>query len=79
MRDLVENVGVLKSSKNIIVAEKVAMFLFILAHYTKNKCVKFQFKRSGQTVSKHFHAVLQCVLKLHYLFLVQPQPVPEDN
>ncbi|KAL8464520.1 hypothetical protein ACS0TY_034157 [Phlomoides rotata] len=26
----------------------------------------------------HFHAVLQCVSKLHNLFLVKPQPVAED-
>ncbi|KAL8456951.1 hypothetical protein ACS0TY_034976 [Phlomoides rotata] len=32
----------------------------------------------GQTVSMHFHAVLQCVSKLHNLFLVKPQPVAED-
>ncbi|KAL8503755.1 hypothetical protein ACS0TY_022465 [Phlomoides rotata] len=44
----------LRSSRNITVSEKVAMFLCILAHHTKNHCVKFQFKRSGQTVSKHF-------------------------
>ncbi|KAL8473250.1 hypothetical protein ACS0TY_030181 [Phlomoides rotata] len=74
MRDLVEisdedyknqlrinrvNIDGLKSSKNITVAKKVAMFLCILAHPTKNRYVKFQFKCSGPTVSKHFHVVLQ--------------------
>ncbi|KAL8524417.1 hypothetical protein ACS0TY_014126 [Phlomoides rotata] len=52
---LLKRVGGLKSSRNISIAEKVAMFLSILAHHTKNRCVKLQFKRSGQTVSKHFH------------------------
>ncbi|KAL8486572.1 hypothetical protein ACS0TY_023306 [Phlomoides rotata] len=52
---LLQHVGGLKPSKNITVAEKLAMFLSILAHHTKNRCVKFQFKRSGQTVSAHFH------------------------
>ncbi|KAG8367265.1 hypothetical protein BUALT_Bualt16G0054500 [Buddleja alternifolia] len=32
----------------------------------------------GQTVSVHFHAVLNAVLKLHSLLLVKPQPV-DDN
>ncbi|KAL8520915.1 hypothetical protein ACS0TY_011460 [Phlomoides rotata] len=64
---------------NVTVPEKVAMFLSILAHHNKNRCVKFQFKRSGQIILKHFHAVLNCVLRLHDLFLVKPQPIPEDS
>ncbi|KAL8502018.1 hypothetical protein ACS0TY_021228 [Phlomoides rotata] len=74
---LVKTIGGLKSSRNISVEEKVAMFLSILAHHTKNRCVKFRFKRSGQTVSKHFHHVLNYILRLQYLFLVTPQPVDE--
>ncbi|KAL8470799.1 hypothetical protein ACS0TY_033396 [Phlomoides rotata] len=54
------------------------MFLYVLAHHTKNRAMKFQFKRSGQTISKYFHGVLQFVLKLHSLFLVTPQPIPDD-
>ncbi|KAL8517412.1 hypothetical protein ACS0TY_015595 [Phlomoides rotata] len=38
-----------------------------------------QFKRSGQTVSKQFHLVLRSVLKLHYLLLVKPTHIPDDN
>ncbi|KAL8524456.1 hypothetical protein ACS0TY_014152 [Phlomoides rotata] len=75
---LLQLVGGLSSSRNVRAAEKVAMFLSILAHHTKNRCVKFQFKRSGQTVLKHFHAVLRCVLRLHNVFLVTPQPIPDD-
>ncbi|KAL8473269.1 hypothetical protein ACS0TY_030195 [Phlomoides rotata] len=76
---LLQHIGGLKSSKYINVYEKVAMFLSILAHHSKNRCVKFQFKRSGQTVSKQFHSVLRSVLKLHYLLLVKPHPIPEDS
>ncbi|KAL8536393.1 hypothetical protein ACS0TY_011854 [Phlomoides rotata] len=53
MADLVQ------SSKYINVYEKVAMFLSILVHHSKNRCVKFQFKRLGQIVSKQFHSVLR--------------------
>ncbi|KAL8512430.1 hypothetical protein ACS0TY_018779 [Phlomoides rotata] len=74
---LVKTIGGLKSSWNISVEEKVAMFLTILSHHTKNICVKFQFKRSGQTVSKHFHHVLNCILRLQYIFLAPAQPVDE--
>ncbi|KAL8511442.1 hypothetical protein ACS0TY_018012 [Phlomoides rotata] len=69
----------LKSSRRVGVSEKVAMFLSILAHHAKNRCVKFAFKRFGQTVSKHFHAMLNSVLRLHVMFLVRPQPINEDN
>ncbi|KAL8515737.1 hypothetical protein ACS0TY_014426 [Phlomoides rotata] len=35
--------------------------------------------RSGQIISKYFHRVLHCVLKLHSTFLVEPQQVPDDS
>ncbi|KAL8536645.1 hypothetical protein ACS0TY_012006 [Phlomoides rotata] len=76
---LVRTFGGLKSSWNVSVEEKAAMFLSILSHHTKNRCVKFQFKRSGQTVSKHFHHVLNCILRMHSIFLVQAQPIAEDS
>ncbi|KAL8460636.1 hypothetical protein ACS0TY_032229 [Phlomoides rotata] len=76
---LLQDLGGLTNSKYVNVQEKVVMFLSILAHHTKNRSIKFQFKRSGQTVSKHFHSVLKYVLKLHSLFLVQPEPVAEDS
>ncbi|KAL8540098.1 hypothetical protein ACS0TY_001619 [Phlomoides rotata] len=76
---ILQSVCGLKSSSRVSVAEKVAMFLSILAHHTKNRCVKFAFKRSGKTVSKHFHAVLNSVLRLHAMFLVRPQAIGEDS
>ncbi|KAL8550718.1 hypothetical protein ACS0TY_009210 [Phlomoides rotata] len=76
---MLQSMGGLKSSRRVTVTKKVAMFLSVLAHHTKNRCVKFQFKRSGQTVSKHFHAVLHCVLRMQSLFLVKPHPVNEDS
>ncbi|KAL8510122.1 hypothetical protein ACS0TY_017080 [Phlomoides rotata] len=76
---ILQHVGGLKPSKYVNVSEKVAMFLMILAHHSKNHCVKFQFKRSGQTVSKEFHSVLRSILKLHNLLLVKPNSVPDDS
>ncbi|KAL8494929.1 hypothetical protein ACS0TY_019195 [Phlomoides rotata] len=63
--DMLQSFGGLKSSRRVTVTEKVAMFLSILAHHTKNRCVKFQFKRSGQT--------------MHSLLLVKPQAVTDDS
>ncbi|KAL8479171.1 hypothetical protein ACS0TY_026146 [Phlomoides rotata] len=76
---ILQSVCGLKSSMRVCVSEKVAMFLSILSHHTKNRCVEFAFKRSGQTVSKHFHAVLNIVFRFNAMFLVRPQPITEDN
>ncbi|KAL8543999.1 hypothetical protein ACS0TY_004520 [Phlomoides rotata] len=76
---ILQTVCGLKSSRRVSVPEKVAMFLSILVHHTKNRHVKFAFKQSGQTVSKHFHAVLNSVLRLHAMLLVKPQPISEDD
>ncbi|KAK6143233.1 hypothetical protein DH2020_023581 [Rehmannia glutinosa] len=75
---LLKHIGGLLDSRYVSLSEKVALFLFVLAHHKKNRVVRFDFKRSGQTVSRHFHDVLNAVLRLHTLLLVTPQPV-EDN
>ncbi|KAL8521761.1 hypothetical protein ACS0TY_012056 [Phlomoides rotata] len=62
---LLENIGGLSPTRNVTIAEQVAMFLSILSHHTKNRIVKHSFKRSGYTVSKHFNSVLNTLLKLH--------------
>lgn len=75
---LLENVGGLSPTRNCLVAEQLAMFLNVLSHHNKNRVVKDSFKRSGFTVSKHFHRVLNTLLKLHTLILVDPEPIPDD-
>ncbi|KAL8486584.1 hypothetical protein ACS0TY_023318 [Phlomoides rotata] len=55
---LLQSVGGLRNSRHVSIQEKVAMIFTILAHHTNNRSVKFQFRRSGQTVSKHFHGCL---------------------
>ncbi|KAL8553854.1 hypothetical protein ACS0TY_002214 [Phlomoides rotata] len=77
--NLLQTLGRLTNSKYDTVQEKVDVFFSILLHHTKNKYVMFQFKRSGQTVSRYFHSDLWSVLKLHSLFLVKPQPIPDDS
>ena len=73
----------IQDSRDVCVAEKVAIFLWILSHHTKNRRTKFQFIRSGETVSRHFNAVLLAVLRLHDVLWFHPEPVlpndPEDR
>ncbi|KAI8530727.1 hypothetical protein RHMOL_Rhmol11G0082100 [Rhododendron molle] len=44
----------------------------------KQRRTKFKFYRSTETVSRHFNAVLQAVLRLHRMLLETPIPVPAD-
>ncbi|XP_057810926.1 uncharacterized protein LOC131025265 [Salvia miltiorrhiza] len=76
---LLRDMGGLTNGRYIEVEEQVAMFLSVLAHHKKNRVVKFDFWRSGQTVSKFVHLVLKAILKLHTILLVKPAPVPDDS
>lgn len=75
---LLQHVGRLVDSKYVSIREKVSLFLSILAHHKKNRIVRFNFKRSGQTVSKHFHVVFNSVLRMHAILLVTPMSVDDD-
>lgn len=75
---LLQHFGGLQANKNVSIHELVAMFLAILGHHTKNRIIKHNYKRSGRTVSKNFHAVLNAVMRLHPILLAQPEPVTED-
>ena len=37
------------------------------------------FRRSGETISRHFSVVLHATLRCHHLLLKKPQPVIESN
>ncbi|CAL5428119.1 unnamed protein product [Camellia sinensis] len=71
---LIRTKGV-SDSKHVVLEEKVAMFLFVLGHHHKNRTVKFNFMRSGETVSKYFNEVLKAVLQLQGVLLKTPEPI----
>ncbi|GMP84352.1 hypothetical protein CsSME_00037911 [Camellia sinensis var. sinensis] len=71
---LIRTKGV-SDSKYVVLEEKVAMFLTVLGHHHKNRNVKFNFMRSGQTVSKYFNDVLKAVLRLQGVLLKTPEPI----
>ncbi|KAI8525642.1 hypothetical protein RHMOL_Rhmol13G0246100 [Rhododendron molle] len=74
---LVRGVG-LRDSRNVCLEERVAIFLWVLAHHTKQRRTKFHFYRSSETISRHFNVVLQAVLRLHRMLLETPEPVPAN-
>ena len=76
---LLRGVG-LRDSRNVCLEERVAIFLWIVGHHTKQRRTKYFFERSGETVSRHFNVVLQAVLRLYNMLLVRPVPVaPNDG
>ncbi|GMI85910.1 hypothetical protein like AT5G41980 [Hibiscus trionum] len=56
----------------------VITFLHIISHHTKNRVLKRQTSRSGETISRVFHAVLNSILKMHSVFFKKPEPIQEN-
>ncbi|XP_071715764.1 uncharacterized protein [Rutidosis leptorrhynchoides] len=76
---MLETFGGLKPSKNMNVDEQVAMFLHMMAHNEKNRCIISLFRRSGETISRYFAQVCNAVIRLHPCLLKKPEPVPDNS
>ena len=70
--DILQRDGGLQDTQWASVEKQVAKFLHIISHNVKNRTISFFFRRSGETVSRHFHRVLRSVIKLKDQFLLQP-------
>ncbi|KAK1410490.1 hypothetical protein QVD17_37027 [Tagetes erecta] len=77
--NMLENTGNLKASKYLQVDEQVAIFLYVLAHHVKNRVAKFLFRRSGDTISKHFNNVLNSVIRLQNELFKKPESISETS
>ncbi|KAM3398238.1 hypothetical protein P3S68_001752 [Capsicum galapagoense] len=64
--------GGLRPTLQVTVEEQVAKALYLLAHNVTNRELSFIFRRSGESVSHHFHVVLQAILRLYEKFIKQP-------
>ena len=76
---MLETFGGLKRSKNMEIDEQVAMFLHVLAHNVKNRVIISRFRRSGETISRHFSRVCNATIRLHTRLLKKPEPVPANS
>ncbi|XP_061351787.1 uncharacterized protein LOC133296740 isoform X2 [Gastrolobium bilobum] len=54
----------LSDSRDVLVEEKVAMFLFIIGHNVRHRVVSDRFQHSTETVSRYFKEVLRVVCRL---------------
>lgn len=59
--------------------EMVTMFLNIITYHVKNKLIKFDFVRSAEIVSCHFHSILKSVIVYHGVLVKKPKPVLENS
>ncbi|PIN05507.1 hypothetical protein CDL12_21951 [Handroanthus impetiginosus] len=75
---ILERVGGLHNKRYAFVPEHVASFLLIHAHHTKNRIIKHNFRRSGQTNSKYISQTLKAIIKTSGLLLVKLVPVSHD-
>ncbi|KAG8490390.1 hypothetical protein CXB51_013698 [Gossypium anomalum] len=71
--------GELKSSRNMLVDEQVAMFLHIISYHLKNRVIKHHFNRSGETVSRSFHNVLNAVICLQDVLFKKAEPITANS
>ncbi|KAL2240875.1 UNVERIFIED_CONTAM: hypothetical protein Sindi_0728700 [Sesamum indicum] len=70
--------GDMTSTKSLSAAEQVAIFLSIVSHHKTNSVVKHDFIRSGRTIQKYFHRVLNSVIKLYNVLLARPTPITDE-
>ncbi|XP_057770902.1 uncharacterized protein LOC130990693 [Salvia miltiorrhiza] len=77
--NMLQTTGRLRATRNLTVDEQVAIFLYILAHHQKNRTMKTNFLRSGETISRYFNKVLSAVLRLQGHLLKAPMPIAEDS
>ncbi|XP_059288958.1 uncharacterized protein LOC132042434 [Lycium ferocissimum] len=64
--------GGLRPTLQVTVEEQVAKALWLLAHNMTNRELSLIFRRSGESVSRHFHTVLRAILGLYEKFIKQP-------
>ena len=66
--NILRTTNLLKNSTHSCIEEQVAKFLHILAHNVRNHTIGFFFRRSGETISRHFHQVMRALISLEDQF-----------
>jgi hypothetical protein len=62
----------LADSRSISVEEKVAIFLYALAKNASNETLRYEFQHSGETISRHFGAMLDAITQLTCVYIRPP-------
>ncbi|KAK5787292.1 hypothetical protein PVK06_041946 [Gossypium arboreum] len=77
--EMLQTLGELKSSRNMLVDEQVAMFLHIISHHLKNRVIKHHFNRSREIVSRSFHNVLNAAIRLQDVLFKKAEPITANS
>ncbi|ETV83121.1 hypothetical protein H257_04846 [Aphanomyces astaci] len=72
--DAVVTTGSLVGGRDVCVQEQVAMFLYFVGHRASSRAIQCRFQRSGETVTRHLHAVMASLVKLCPTYIRIPQP-----
>ena len=68
----------LLDDSRISVEEKVAIFLYALAKNASNETLQYEFQHSGETISRHFGAVLDAITQLTCVYIRPPSLHPHQ-
>ncbi|XP_026417129.1 uncharacterized protein LOC113312604 [Papaver somniferum] len=72
--DMLKEKELLRHSNGVRVEEKVAIFMLAVGHNERNRILQERFQHSGETISRHFNAVLDAIVALADDFLVPTGP-----
>ena len=70
--DLFRSMGLLRDSIHCDIEEQVAMFLHVVGHNQRFRCIKWSFRRSIETISRYFQEVLYAVGELRSELILPP-------
>ncbi|XP_026459121.1 uncharacterized protein LOC113359753 [Papaver somniferum] len=68
--DMLKEKDLLRHSNGVRVEEKVAIFMLVVGHNERNRILQERFQHSGETISRHFNAVLDAIVALADDFLL---------
>ncbi|KAF7141967.1 hypothetical protein RHSIM_Rhsim06G0077900 [Rhododendron simsii] len=74
--ELLESKYGLEEGERISVQEQVAIFLWIVGQGANNRNAQERFQHSGETISRHFHNVLQNAMAIEW---IKPWPWPREE
>ncbi|MFQ6626247.1 hypothetical protein Gotur_005146 [Gossypium turneri] len=77
--EMLQTLGGLKSSRNMLVDEQVAMCLYIISHHLKNRVTKHHFNKSGETISRSFYNVLNVFIRLQDVLFKKAVPITTNS
>ncbi|XP_026399632.1 putative nuclease HARBI1 [Papaver somniferum] len=77
--ELLQEKQLLRHSKGVRVEEKVAIFMLVVGHNERNRVLQERFQHSGETISRHFNAVLDAIVQLADDFLQPAGPCTPDE